>query len=104
MARQPVSPPPVQSPVANSGGPPAPTWARWFHQMWDGLHGGWIPARPIVASSISTTTDFGSLAVGDVVVVLPASAGNSHFLAVTADHTLPEAAVVGSLYLVLRAF
>lgn len=60
-------------------------------------------AGAIVATSTSTTTDFGSLQVGDRVVVIPATAGNTVFLTVATAGTLPVAAVVGSLYLVIRA-
>ena len=58
----------------------------------------------IVATSTSTTTNFATLAVGDLVAVIPAVAGNSHFVTVATAGTLPEAAVVGSLYIALRAF
>ena len=60
-------------------------------------------AALIVATATSQTTDFGALAVGDRVVVIPAAAGNSHFVTVTTAGTLGEAAVVGSLYIALRA-
>lgn len=65
---------------------------------------GWTIKSLIVATSTSTTTDFAALAVGDKVVVIPASAGNSHFVSVATAATLPEAAVIGSLYVVLRAY
>jgi hypothetical protein len=58
----------------------------------------------IVATSTSTTTDFGALKVGDRVVKIPAVAGNSIFYTVATAGTLPAAAVVGDLYVVLRAF
>lgn len=57
----------------------------------------------IIATSTSTTTDFGALAVGDRVLVLPAVAGNAQSLLVATLGTLPQAAVVGTTYLVLRA-
>jgi hypothetical protein len=60
-------------------------------------------AKTIVATSTSTTTDFGALAVGDQVVMIPAVAGNSIFYTVVTAGTLPAAAVVGNLYIVLRA-
>jgi len=60
-------------------------------------------AGAIVATNVSQTVDFASLAVGDKVVVIPAAAGNSHFVTVATAGTLGEAAVVGSLYLVFRA-
>jgi hypothetical protein len=62
-----------------------------------------LPAL-IVATNVSQTVDFAALAVGDKVVVIPASAGNSHFVTVATAGTLGEAAVVGSLYVVLRAY
>jgi hypothetical protein len=61
-----------------------------------------VPAM-IVATATSTTTDFGSLVVGDKVLLIPATAGNAQFLTVATAGTLPEAAVVGDMYLVLRA-
>lgn len=59
-------------------------------------------ALAIVATSTSTTLNFAALAVGDLVMVLPASAGNSHFVLCATAGTLPEAAVNGSLYVALR--
>jgi ribosomal protein S5 len=56
----------------------------------------------IVATSTSTTTDFASLAAGDLVLVLPATAGNGKFGTVVTAGTLPFAAVIGSAYTVLR--
>lgn len=108
MASSLVPPPPTHSSLANSAGLPAPAWARWVQQLWDRLHGGatggCTVARCIVATSTSATTDFGTLETGDRVLVSPASAGNSHFVTVASNGTLPEAAVVGSLYVVLRPF
>jgi hypothetical protein len=63
----------------------------------------------IVATSTSTTTDFASLQVGDQVVGIPVPAGTpanttgTYFGTVAAAGTLPFAAVVGNIYLVLRA-
>lgn len=62
-----------------------------------------IVANVIVATNVSQTIDFASLAVGDKVVVIPAAAGNSNFVTVAVAGTLGQAAVVGSLYIVLRA-
>lgn len=59
-------------------------------------------AGTIVATSTSTTTNFSSLIVGDIIVVIPATAGNSIFLTCATAGTLPAAAVVGSLYIVIR--
>jgi hypothetical protein len=58
----------------------------------------------IVATNVSATIDFASLAVGDRILILPAAAGNSQFVTCAVAGTLPQAAVVGSLYVVLRAF
>jgi hypothetical protein len=60
-------------------------------------------ANVIVATNVSQTINFGSLLVGDRVVVIPAVAGNSNFVTVATAGTLGQAAVVGSLYIVLRA-
>lgn len=66
-------------------------------------------AGMIVATSTSTTTDFGTLAVGDKVIVVPVPAGTpasttgTYFLTVATAGTLPAAAVVGSLYIVIRS-
>lgn len=68
-----------------------------------GNRGGWTIAGLIVATNVSTTVDFGSLKVGDKVVTIPAAAGNSIFYTVATAGTLPAAAVVGSLYVVIRA-
>lgn len=57
----------------------------------------------IVAAHTSTTTDFGGLVVGDLLIHIPATAGNSSFETVVTAGTKPSAAVVGDLYLVLRA-
>jgi len=63
----------------------------------------WSQAALIVAAHTSTTTDFAALAVGDKVVHIPASAGNAIFYTVATAGTLPAAAVVGDLYIVIRA-
>ena len=55
----------------------------------------------IVATSTSTTTDFGSLKVGDKVMYLPAALGEARFFTVATAGTLPAAAVSGALYVVL---
>lgn len=64
---------------------------------------GWSLAAVIVATNVSQTVDFGALAVGDKVVQIPAVAGNSVFTTVAVAGTLPVAAVVGNLYVALRA-
>lgn len=62
-----------------------------------------IPAA-IVAAHVSATTDFAALQVGDLLVHIPATAGNAAFEAIVTAGTKPTAAVVGDLYVVLRAF
>lgn len=61
-------------------------------------------AALIVATSVSPTTNFASLAVGDKVIHIPATAGNASFLAVVTAGTLPAAAVVGDLYIAMRTY
>jgi hypothetical protein len=56
----------------------------------------------IVATSTSTTVNFTALQVGDILVHVPATAGNTSFETVTAAGTKPSAAVVGDLYVGLR--
>jgi hypothetical protein len=58
----------------------------------------------IVAAHTSTTTDFAALKVGDYVAHIPATAGSADFTTVVTKGTLPEAAVVGDLYIVIRAY
>ena len=98
-----LSPPPVTSPLATKNGIPAPPWLKWLQQTFQTLSGTSPPASLIVASHVSPTTDLGTLQAGDKVLVIPAAAGNCHFVTVATAGTLPEAAVVGSLYVVLRA-
>lgn len=57
----------------------------------------------IVATSTSQTVDFGALQVGDKVIHIPATAGNSNFRSITTAGTLGAAAVIGDLYVALRA-
>jgi hypothetical protein len=65
--------------------------------------GAWSTPAMIIAAHVSTTTDFAALAIGDIVLHIPATAGNSSFMQVVAAGTLPAAAVVGDLYMVMRA-
>lgn len=71
--------------------------------------GSWMIPAAIVATSTSTTTDFAALAVGDKILALPVPAGTpasttgAYFGTVATAGTLPFAAVVGDLYVVLRA-
>lgn len=62
----------------------------------------WGLPAVIVATSTSTTTNFSALIVGDLLVHIPATAGNAAFETVTTASTKPSAAVVGDLYLVVR--
>lgn len=63
---------------------------------------GWATPAMIVATNVSQTIDFAALAAGDIVIHVPATAGNSSFLTVAAAGTLGVAAVVGDLYMVHR--
>lgn len=67
------------------------------------LAGGWDIATNIIATNVSQTTDFASLKVGDIVLMIPATAGSADSIGpiVTAGN-LGQAAVVGNTYLVLR--
>lgn len=57
-----------------------------------------------LATSTSTTVDFGALKVGDWLVRIKAGAtGGALFDVVVADGTAPAAAVVGDLYIGIRA-
>jgi len=60
-------------------------------------------AALITATNVSTTIDFGALLVGDTVINIPDTAGNALFSVVSTAGTLPQAAVVGDLYIVIRA-
>lgn len=64
----------------------------------------------IIATNVSTTIDFGGLVVGDRVVYIAATqpgvytaADQATFYTVATAGTLPAAAVVGGMYIVLRA-
>jgi len=57
----------------------------------------------IVATNVSQTVDFGAVKVGDLVAMIPATAGNADFITIATAGTLGQAAVVGNLYIVLRA-
>ena len=61
-------------------------------------------AAMIVATSTSQTVDFGALAVGDLVVMIPATAGNADFIGpIATAGNLGQAAVIGNLYMAFRA-
>ncbi len=56
-----------------------------------------------VATSTSTTVDFGALKVGDFLIRIKAGAtGGALFDVCIADGTAPAAAVVGDLYMAVR--
>jgi hypothetical protein len=58
----------------------------------------------VVATHISKTTDFAQVAVGDLVIHVGATAGNADFgTAITAANIPQASAVVGDLYVILRA-
>jgi hypothetical protein len=59
-------------------------------------------AGAIVATNVSQTVDFASLKVGDLVAMIPATAGSADFITVATIGDLGQAAVVGNLYLVIR--
>jgi len=78
--------------------------AQDFNPVVDYLNGlGSHVQDAIVATSVSTTTDFGGLLVGDLLVQIPAAAGTTVFETVVTAGTKPSAAVVGDLYIVLRS-
>lgn len=60
-------------------------------------------AAAIVATATSTTTDFAALKVGDQLIHIAAAAGNANFETVATAGTKPSAAVIGDLYIALRA-
>lgn len=62
-----------------------------------------VIAAAIVATSVSTTVDFAALAVGDKLIHIAAAAGNANFEVVATAGTKPSAAVIGDLYIALRA-
>ena len=62
----------------------------------------WAIPAAIVAAHTSATTDFSALLPGDLLVHIPAVAGNAVFESVVTAGTKPSAAVVGDLYIVLR--
>lgn len=58
----------------------------------------------IVATNVSQTIDFAALKIGDQVLMIPATAGNADLITITVAGDLGQAAVVGNIYVVLRAF
>jgi len=66
---------------------------------------GVVVAAAITATATSQTTDFGALKVNDLVFMIPATAGNADFIGpIGTAGNLGQAAVIGNLYVVLRAF
>jgi len=65
---------------------------------------GWCAARLIVATNVSQTVDFGALKIGDKVLHVPSAAGNADFRTCAVAGDLGAAAVVGDLYVVMRAY
>lgn len=63
----------------------------------------YVIAAVIVATNVSQTVDFGKLKKDDFVLHLGAAAGNADFQKIATAGDLGEAAVVGDLYVVLRA-
>jgi len=56
----------------------------------------------IIATNVSQTVDFGSLKVGDHIVIILPAAGSAQFVTCAVGGDLGQAAVVGQLYIVLR--
>lgn len=56
----------------------------------------------VVGTTADTTTDFGAVVVGDLIVHIPVVAGNARFGIVVTDGTSPFAAAVGDLYIIIR--
>jgi len=75
---------------------------RVANQLVAAVSGQATPAA-IIATNVSTTIDFAALKVGDILLHIPATAGNSNFEVIATAGTKPSAAVVGDLYLVMRA-
>jgi hypothetical protein len=74
---------------------------RVANKLMGALAGSSIAAA-IVATNVSTTVDFAALQVGDLLIHIPATAGNASFAVVAAAGTAPAAAVVGDLYMAVR--
>tara|TARA_B100001094_G_C18196280_1_gene811401 strand:- start:11612 stop:11929 length:318 start_codon:yes stop_codon:yes gene_type:complete len=55
----------------------------------------------IIATAVSQTTDFGSLKVGDLVVIIKPAAGEAEYKSISTAGDLGVAAVPGQLYIVL---
>lgn len=75
---------------------------RVADQVVAAISGAATPAM-IIATNVSPTIDFGALQAGDILLHIGAIAGSSNFEVVAAAGTKPSAAVVGDLYVVMRA-
>lgn len=64
---------------------------------------GWAIPAAIVAAHVSATTDFAALLPNDLLVHIPAAAGNAAFEKIVTAGTKPSAAIVGDLYIALRS-
>lgn len=65
---------------------------------------GKVIVAAIVATATSQTTDFGAVKVGDQVLMIPATAGSADLITIATAGDLGQAAVIGNIYVVLRAF
>ena len=65
--------------------------------------GSYSISGAIPATSVSPTTNFSSLQVGDYFLHIPSSPGSISFALVTVAGTAPFTPVIGDLYLGLRA-
>ena len=65
--------------------------------------GNYAMVAAVTSSSVSpTNAQFAGLAIGDLIIHVPATAGNVQSAAVTVVNTLPITPVIGDLYLALR--
>jgi hypothetical protein len=61
-----------------------------------------VYGMPLAQVATSISTAWSGLMVGDLVIHIPATAGNSAFGTVATANTAPFALVVGDLYVVIR--
>ena len=65
--------------------------------------GNYSVSSAVVSTSVSpTNAQFAGLAIGDLILHIPASPGNVQSAAVTVVNTLPITPVIGDLYVALR--
>jgi hypothetical protein len=62
----------------------------------------WALPLVVVATSVSATVNFQGLLPGDLLVHIPAAAGNAAFETIVTANTKPSAAIVGDLYIAIR--